>query len=129
MTGPAGLQQIRQVLISEVGLDPQEAGLYLLITVEGPMPAGKISERMGLPEAECIRLCERMVQLGAFIAMSATEFEAMHPRFTAVNMYRRMCMQKGLKFGRNKAVDGIGVVLERHYDSARINKVGQVGSR
>ncbi len=32
--------------------------------------------------------------LGAFIDISETEFEAMHPRFTAVNMYRKVCAQR-----------------------------------
>ena len=32
--------------------------------------------------------------LGAFIDISETEFEAMHPRFTAVNMYRKMCERR-----------------------------------
>ena len=51
--------------------------------------------------------------------MSEKEFEAMHPRFTAVNMYRRMCEREKIAFKRNKIVDNIGVILERSYDYAR----------
>ena len=56
---------------------------------------------------------------GAFIDFSETEFEAMHPRFTAVNMYRRMCERENIEFKRNKIVDNIGVILEKPYDDAR----------
>ena len=48
-----------------------------------------------------------------------TEFEAMHPRFTAVNMYRRMCERENIEFKRNKIVDSIGVFLEKSYEDAR----------
>jgi hypothetical protein len=43
----------------------------------------------------------------------------MHPRFTAVNMYRKMCEREHIEFKRNKIVDNIGVVLEQPYDDAR----------
>ena len=51
--------------------------------------------------------------------ISETEFEAMHPRFTAVNMYRKMCEREHIEFKRNKIVDSIGVILEQPYDDAR----------
>jgi hypothetical protein len=43
----------------------------------------------------------------------------MHPRFTAVNMYRKMCEREHIEFKRNKIVDSIGVILEQAYDDAR----------
>ncbi len=43
----------------------------------------------------------------------------MHPRFTAVNMYRRMCERVNIEFKQNKIVDSIGVILEKPYDDAR----------
>ena len=53
------------------------------------------------------------------IGISETEFEAMHPRFTAVNMYRKMCEREKIEFKQNKTVDNIGVILEKPYDDAR----------
>ena len=60
-----------------------------------------------------------LMGLGAFIDITETEFEAMHPRFTAVNMYRRMCERENIEFKRNKIVDSIGVFLEKSYEDAR----------
>ena len=58
--------------------------------------------------------------IGAKLSKSTeTEFEAMHPRFTAVNMYRKMCEREHIEFKRNKIVDNIGVILEQAYDDAR----------
>lgn len=115
----ADLRQVRRALVSEVGLDAREADLYLLITVGGRMSVVEIAAETGLPESECAKLCTRMTELGAFIEMAKGEFEAMHPRFTAVNMYRRICEMSGLRAGRNKTVDGIGAALEPYYDAAR----------
>ena len=43
----------------------------------------------------------------------------MHPRFTAVNMYRKHCEKEKIEFKRNVTVDNIGVALEIPYDDAR----------
>ena len=51
--------------------------------------------------------------------MPKTEYEAMHPRFTAVNMYRRMCERENIDFKKNFVVDNIGIALEDVYDDAR----------
>ena len=61
----------------------------------------------------------KYMKIGAFIDITETEFEAMHPRFTAVNMYRRMCERENIEFKRNKIVDNIGVFLEKPFDDAR----------
>lgn len=114
---------VRETLIREVGLDPDAARVFLLVTTCGRMPATDVSARLGIPAADALRACRDLVDLGGFIDMPADpgppEFEAMHPRFTAVNMYRRMCERNNAKFARNRAVDGIGAVLEGSYDDAR----------
>ena len=51
--------------------------------------------------------------MAVLLISSETEFEAMHPRFTAVNMYRKMCEREHIEFKRNKIVDSIGVVLDK----------------
>jgi len=51
--------------------------------------------------------------------MPKTEFEAMHPRFTAVNMYRKMCERENIDFKKNLVVDYIGIALEETNDDAR----------
>jgi len=46
----------------------------------------------------------------------------MHPRFTAVNMYRRMCERNNKEFSKNVTVDNIGIALEKPYEDARTKK-------
>ena len=65
------------------------------------------------------KTAKELMILGAFIDISEKEFEAMHPRFTAVNMYRRLCEREKIEFKRNKTVDSIGVILEKPYEDAR----------
>ena len=111
--------QIEQDLISEIKLSSLEAKVFLLITTKGKMTVEKIAKELDLSYDDSLSISNKLMELGAFIDISKTEFEAMHPRFTIVNMYRRMCERENIDFTRNKIVDNIGVVLERPYDAAR----------
>lgn len=113
------VSDMEKSLVDEIHLDAVSARAFLLVTLEGKMSAGDIASRLKIPPQDALRICRDLVKRGGFIDMSQAEFEAMHPRFTAVNMYRRMCERENIRFGRNKVVDGIGVALERYYDDAR----------
>jgi predicted transcriptional regulator len=111
--------QIEKDLISEIKLNSIQAKVFLLVTTEGKMTPKKISEKLSISENEALQTAKKLMEFGAFIDISKTEFEAMHPRFTSVNMYRKMCERENIEFKRNKIVDNIGVVLEEPYDDAR----------
>ena len=113
------LSKIENDLISEIKLQPLQAKVYLLITCNGKMSSDKIAKKLKISEEDAQKASRDLMTLGAFIDITETEFEAMHPRFTAVNMYRRMCERENRSFGRNKIVDSIGVILEKPYDDAR----------
>ena len=111
--------QIEKDLISEIKLNPIQAKVFLLVTTEGKMTPKTISEKLGISEDKALQAAQNLMKFGAFIDITKTEFEAMHPRFTSVNMYRKMCERENIEFKRNKIVDNIGVVLEEPYDDAR----------
>ena len=106
-------------LISELKLSPIQAKTFLLITWYGKMTSLQIADKLKIPSESAQKTATQLMDLGAFIDISETEFEAMHPRFTAVNMYRKMCERENIEFKRNKIVDNIGVLLEQPYDDAR----------
>lgn len=110
---------IENDLISEIHLDPIQARVYLLVTCYGKMSSDTIATKLKISYDEAQKASTDLMTLGAFIDISETEFEAMHPRFTAVNMYRKMCERENIEFKRNKIVDNIGVILEKLYDDAR----------
>lgn len=110
---------IENQLITELKLDPIHAKVYLLVTCYGKMSVTTISEKLNISLDDAQKASENLQNLGAFIDVSKTEFEAMHPRFTAVNMYRRFCERENIEFKRNKIVDSIGVFLEKLYEDAR----------
>ena len=83
------------------------------------MNTSKISSDLNISLDDAIQNSKKLVELGGFIDMPNDEFEAMHPRFTAVNMYRKMCERKQIEFKKNLKIDNIGVVLEKPYDDAR----------
>ena len=112
-------EKIKNDLISEVRLTKNQAEVFLLVTLKGKMSANKIAEPLEISVEEAMEISEKLVELGGFIDMPETEFEAMHPRFTAVNMYRKMCERENIDFKKNLTVDNIGIALEESYDDVR----------
>jgi hypothetical protein len=113
------ISKVEKDLISEIKLDPLQAKVFLLITCYGKMTPLTIAENLKISVNDALNTAQELMRLGAFIDISETEFEAMHPRFTAVNMYRKLCKHENIEFKRNKIVDNIGVILEKSYDDAR----------
>ena len=113
------LSSVEKDLISEIKLTNLQAKLFLLIVTEGKMISQKIGDKLGISTVEASTIGKQLIELGGLIEITENEFEAMHPRFTAVNMYRKMCEKEKIEFKRNKIVDNIGVVLEKPYDDAR----------
>ena len=111
--------QIEKNLISEIKLTDIQAKIFLLVVTKGKMSAKQISEKLQISHDEALNDSKNLRGLGAFIDMPNDEFESMHPRFTAVNMYRKMCEREKIEFKKNITVDNIGVVLEKPYDDAR----------
>ena len=111
--------KIKNDLIYEVRLTKNQAEVFLLVTLKGKMSANQISKSLEISVEDAMIISQKLVELGGFIDMSETEFEAMHPRFTAVNMYRKMCERENIDFKKNSVVDNLGVVLEDPYDDAR----------
>ena len=111
--------QIEKTLISEIKLTDIQAKIFLLVVTRGKMSAKHISENLKISLSDASDNSKNLMDLGAFIDMPNDEFEAMHPRFTAVNMYRKMCTREKIEFKKNLIVDNIGVILEKPYDDAR----------
>lgn len=106
-------------LISEIKLTPVQAKAYLLVTWYGKMSSSQIAEKLKISSESAQKTATDLMGLGAFIDISETEFEAMHPRFTAVNMYRKMCERENIDFKKNSIVDNLGIALEEPYDDVR----------
>ena len=111
--------QIENLLVSEIKLSPIQARIFLLVVTHGRMNAENIAKQLEIGTDEASDNSKKLMELGGFIDMPEREFEAMHPRFTAGNMYRKMCEREQIEFKKNLKVDNIGVVLEKPYDDAR----------
>ena len=112
-------EKIKNDLVSEIRLTTNQADVFLLVTLKGKMEVDQIAKSLDISMDDALEISQKLVELGGFIDMSETEFEAMHPRFTAVNMYRKMCERENIDFKKNTIVDNLGVVLEEPYDDAR----------
>jgi len=111
--------QIEKTLVSEIKLTDIQAKIFLLVVTKGKMSIKQIAENLKIPLNNALDNSKNLMDLGAFIDMPNDEFEAMHPRFTAVNMYRKMCEREKIEFKKNLTVDNIGISLEKPYDDAR----------
>ena len=112
-------EKIKNDLILEVRLTKDQAEVFLLVTLNGKMSVSQISESLEISADDALEISQKLIELGGFIDMPETEFEAMHPRFTAVNMYRKMCERENIDFKKNLIVDNIGIALEEPYDDVR----------
>ena len=112
-------EKIKKDLMSEIKLSENQARVFLLVVMKGKMSVSRISKLSDMTIDEAKETSQKLVELGGFIDMPQTEYEAMHPRFTAVNMYRRMCERENIDFKKNLVVDNIGIALEGPYDDAR----------
>ena len=97
--------QIEKTLISEIKLTDIQARIFLLIVTKGKMSAKQISENLKISLNDALDNSKNLMDIGAFIDMPNDEFEAMHPRFTAVNMYRKMCKREKIEF-KKKSYSG-----------------------
>jgi len=113
------ITKITQTLVSEIKLSEIQAKIFLHIVINGKMKTSQISNDLNISHDDAHLNSKKLVDLGGFIDMPNEEFEAMHPRFTAVNMYRKMCEREQKEFKKNLDVDNIGVALEVPYDDAR----------
>ncbi len=112
-------EKIKNDLMLEVRLTNSQAEVFLLVTLNGKMSVSQISKSLEISVDDALQTSQKLIELGGFIDMSETEFEAMHPRFTAVNMYRKMCERENIDFKKNSIVDNIGIALEEPYDDVR----------
>ena len=81
--------QIENLLVSEIRLSSIQARIFLLVVTHGKMNAENIAKQLEISTDEASDNSKKLMELGGFIDMPDNEFEAMHPRFTAVNMYRK----------------------------------------
>jgi len=112
-------EKIKNDLISEVRLTKNQTEVFLLVTLNGKMSVSQISKSLEISADDALETSQKLIELGGFIDMPKTEFEAMHPRFTAVYMYRKMCERENIDFKKNLTVDNIGIALEESYDDVR----------
>ena len=113
------LKQIEDALISEIRLNQIQAKIFLQIVTDGKMTSKEIAKKLEITESIATDNSNQLIQLGGLIDYTETEFEALHPRFASVNMYRRMCERENLEFKKNNLVDNIGIALENSYDDVR----------
>ena len=113
------LSKIENDLISIIKFNRIRAKVLLLIILEGKMTAEEIAKKLGISIDTSSSVAKQLIELGSLIEISENKFEAMHPRFIAVNMFRKICEREKIEFKRNISVDNIGIALEKPYEDAR----------
>lgn len=105
------------VLTGRLRLSDVQARVFLDVTSAGPSEPSEAAGRLGVDAGEALEACRFLEGLGGLIEVSG-RYQAMHPRFAVVNMYRRACQRAGAEFGRDNEVDALGAALEEAYERA-----------
>ena len=87
-------KQIEDALISEIRLTSVQAKIFLEIVLNGKMTSKQIGEKLGITDGMANENLQKLIQFGGLIDYTETEFEALHPRFASVNMYRKCVKEK-----------------------------------
>ena len=110
-------------LRSVLGLNLDEAQLFLLIVCSGKMSVSKIAETCNWSIDQAVQCSRMLAEKGMFIEIKADEFESLHPRFALSNRYNRRCSELGIEYRRNDRVDSLAIYLEKYYDLARTKQI------
>ena len=114
------INNIEEVLESELRISKQEAKLFVLIVYKGKVNTEMISKMLHWSIDDADRVAKSLVNRGMIIDITKTEYESLHPRFAVTNRYRRRCEEEHTNFKKNTKVDNIGMLLEGPYNNARI---------
>jgi predicted transcriptional regulator len=114
------INNIEEVLESELKISRQEAALFILIVYKGSMDIKLISRMLNWSLDDADRIAKSLVSRGMIIGIAKTEYESLHPRFAVTNRYRTRCEEDHIIFKKNVKVDNLGMLLEGPYNNARI---------
>jgi predicted transcriptional regulator len=114
------INDIEEVLESELRISKQEAKLFVLIVYKGKVDAEVISKMLHWSIDDANRVAKSLVNRGMIINITKSEYESLHPRFAVTNRYRSRCEEDHITFKKNIKIDNIGMLLEGPYNNARI---------
>src|ERR687883_665094 len=114
------VNNIEEALESELGISEQEAKLFVLIVYKGKLNTEMISKMLHWSLDDADKIAKSLVNRGMIIDITKSEYESLHPRFAVTNRYRTRCEEDRIIFKKNTKVDNIGMLLEGHYNNARI---------
>ena len=110
---------IKDTIISELDLTPEEAEVFLRIITNGKLRLEHISEMLSKDLDSTLSIVNSVIDKGMIIDYSNNVYECLHPRFALVNRYKYICQKKNVAFKKNLQIDNIGIMLQHYFDSAR----------
>jgi predicted transcriptional regulator len=113
------MDNVEQVLESELKISKQEAKLFVLLIFNGKLDKIKAARLLNWTVDNTDRVAKTLVNKGMIIDLTKTEYESLHPRFAITNRYRNRCEEDNMVFKKNLKVDNIGILLEGPYNDAR----------
>ena len=69
------LEKIEKELVSEIKLTSLQARIFLQVSIEGQMSFQQIAKKLKISEEDSKENSKQLMELGAFIDMSETDFE------------------------------------------------------
>jgi hypothetical protein len=112
------LNRLVSLLISELGLLPDQAKIFIFVLRNGKSTISQICTELKIEETMVVSTLNNLVDNGMLLGLDNRTFMTFHPRFAVVNCHRKRC-ESGISYGKNAKIDAIGAMLESYYESAR----------
>lgn len=113
------LNRLVNLLISELGLLPDQAIIFIYVLRNGKSTISQICTELKIEETRVVSTLDNLVDNGMILGLDNRAFMTFHPRFAVVNCHRKRCERLGISHGKNAKIDAIGAMLESYYESAR----------
>ena len=107
------------VFKNELQFSDLEIKIFLLIISKGRMELQNISLELNLDRSNCQEIIESLINKNMVIEYSSNVFETFHPRFSIINRYKRLCLEKDIPWKKNSLIDNLAIMLEQPFDAAR----------
>jgi predicted transcriptional regulator len=109
--------QIKKYLVADLELSEKESDLFLALMKQEKTSSKDFKKYFNYSDEETIENSKKLEQKGMVIEIEKNQYRALHPRFAAVNRYKRLCEEKNEPFKKNVKIDNIGIMLEKLQNS------------
>lgn len=111
--------EVEDMMVALLNINREDAKVYILLVSRGAMGIKDIADALRISRDAVKDALSRLLEYGACIELNG-RYEALNPKFAVTNMYRMMCISKGIAVKRMQEIDSIANILASVYERGRV---------